>query len=212
MKKFILLPLLLLSGVAISQAVGIGTLTPNNSSVLDMGPSAKPVVLPRLTTQQMNAVSGPAQGMFIYNTTEQQLYGYMRYRSSFIIGQSSNRWQPVTTGPRMLAWGVVDSFGTEITGSGTHFVTWDATNNWYRLSLTNPHEYYKDSMLLMITPVGNGTWDQIPSTGELIEASARLASIKFADASRIADGFSAINTRRRSGFHFVLYDLRKEPY
>jgi len=212
MKKFILLPMLFLSFLAISQPVGIGTTNPNSSSVLDMGPSAKPVVLPRLTTQQMNAVSSPAQGMFIYNTSDHQLYGFMRYRSNVVIGQSSNRWQPVTTGPRMLAWGAVDSFGIVQSGSDTYSVTWDATNNWYRLSLTNPHEYFKDSMLLMITPVGNGTWDQIPSTGELIEGSARLASIKFADASRIVDGFSALNTRRRSGFHFVLYDLRKDPY
>ncbi len=212
MKMFILLPMLLLSGVAISQAVGIGTTTPNSASALDMGPSAKPVVLPRLTTQQMNAVSSPALGMFLYNTTEHQLYSYMRYRTNLAIGQSSNRWQPVTTGPRMLAWGAVDSFGTSLAGSGTHTVAWDATNNWYRLALSNPHGYYKDSMLLMITPVGNGTWDQMPSTGELIESSARLASIKFADASRIAGGSSAIDSRRRSGFHFVLYDLRKEPY
>jgi hypothetical protein len=212
MKIFGLLPLLFLSSVAISQSVGIGTTNPNSSSVLDMGPSAKPVVLPRLTTQQMNAVTSPAQGMFIYNTTDHQLYGYMRYRTSQIIGQSSSRWQPVSTGPRMLAWGVVDSFATTINGGGTHTVTWDATNRWYRLSLINPHDYFKDSMLLMITPVGNGTWDQMPSTGELIEANGRLASIKFSDASRIADNLSTLESRRRSGFHFVLYDLRKEPY
>ncbi len=214
MKKIALFPLLLLSFFSMAQttSVGIGTTTPNSSSSLDLGPSAKPLVLPRLTITQMNAVSSPAQGMLIYNTTEHQLYSYMRFRSSFIIGQSSNRWQPVSTGPRMLAWGVVDSFGNEINGSLSYSVTWDATNNWYRLLLTNPHEYYKDSMLLMVTAVGNGSWDQAVSTGELIEGSERLASIKFTDVSRIADGFSTLISRRRSGFHFTLYDLRKDPY
>ncbi len=212
MKQLAFLPLLLIGYCITAQSVGIGTTAPNNSSSLDLGQSAKPLVLPRITTSQMNSVTSPALGMIIYNTDEHQLYSYMRFRSNLIIGQSSNRWQPVSTGPRMLGWGVVDSFGTELNGSLTYSVTWDATNNWYRLSLTHPHEYYKDSMLLMITPVGNGAWDQIPSTGELIEGNARLASIKFTDASRIADGFSVLLSRRRSGFHFVLYDLRKDPY
>ena len=212
MKKFYFLPLLFFSCIALAQSVGIGTVTPNSSSSLDLGPSAKPLVLPRLTGAQMNAISNPAQGMMVYNTDEHQLYSYMRYRTSLLIGQSSSRWQPVSTGPRMIAWGIVDSFGTEINGSLSYSVTWDATNHWYRLSLTNPHEYYKDSMLLMITAVGNGSWDQAVSTGELIEATGRLASIKFTDVSRIVGGFNTLESRRRSNFHFVMYDLRKEPY
>ncbi len=209
MEKFLLIPLLFLSYISVAQPVGIGTTSPISSSVLDMGPSAKPMVLPRLTSAQMNAVSPAAQGMMVFNTDEQQIYSYMKYKVNII---NLNRWQPISTGPRMLAWGVVDSFATTISGGNTHTVTWDATNNWYRLQLANPFEYYKDSMLLMITPVGNGSWDQMPSTGELIEPNSRLASIKFTDASRIADGLSSSNVRRRSGFHFVLYDLRKVPY
>lgn len=195
-----------------AQSVGIGTTTPNASSILDLGSSAKPLVLPRLTSAQMNGVSIPATGMMVYNSDEGQLYGYMRYRTSTIIGLSNNRWQPISTGPRMLEWGVIDSFGVEVNGSVGYTVTWDATNHWYRLVLTNPHQYYKDSMLLMVTAVGNGSWDQTVSTSELIESSNRIATIKFTDVSRIADGFNTLESRRRSHFHFVLYDLRKEPY
>jgi hypothetical protein len=212
MKKVTFLPLLCLSCFTLAQSVGIGTTTPNTSSILDLGQSAKPVVLPRLSSTQMIGVSNPAHGMLIYNTNEHQLYSYMRYRTALVSGLSSSRWQPVSTGPRMLAWGVVDSFGTEINGSLSYSVTWDATNHWYRLALTNPHQYYKDSMLLMITPVGNGSWDQAVSTGELIAADGRLASIKFTDVSRIVAGFNTLESRRRSGFHFTLYDLRKDPY
>jgi hypothetical protein len=212
MKKIFVFPLLFLFYFTKAQTVGIGTSTPNSSSVLDLGPSAKPLVLPRLSSTQMNAVTNSAQGMIIYNTDEGQLYSNMRYRTSVQVGQSDNRWQPVSTGPRMLAWGIVDSFGTEINGSLSFSVSWDATNHWYRLSLTNPHQYYRDSMLLMVTAVGNGSWDQAVSTGELIEAGGRLASIKFTDGSRVAAGFNSLESRRRSWFHFTLYDLRKEPY
>jgi hypothetical protein len=212
MKKIFVISFLFLLHFANAQTVGIGTTTPNSSSILDLGPSAKPLVLPRLSSTQMNAVSNPVHGMIIYNTDEHQLYSYIRYRTSLIMGQSNSIWQPVSTGPRMLAWGVVDSFGVEINGSPSYSVTWDATNHWYRFSLTNPHQYYKDSMLLMVTAVGNGSWDQAVSTGELIEAGGRFASIKFTDVSRIAGGFNTLESRRRSGFHFTLYDLRKEPY
>jgi hypothetical protein len=192
-------------------AVGIGTTNPNIISSLDLGSSGKPLILPRLTTPEMNAVNANALGLVVYNTTEHQLYAYMRYRTSFQIGTSNNRWQPISTGPRMIAWGVVDSFGTVISGSGHFSVVWDASNNWYTLTTTS-HPYYRDTMLLMINPVGNGSWDQAVSTGELIEGSVRRASIKFTDVSRTAAGWSALSSRRRSWFHFVLYDLRRDPY
>lgn len=193
------------------QSVGIGTVTPNAASSLDMGPSAKPVILPRLTTTQMNAVNSPAQGMLLYNTTEHQLYSYMRYRSTLVIGQSTNKWQPVTTGPRMIAWGFVDSFANERTGSANYSVLWDAENGWYTVTTTS-HPFYKDSMMLMIQPVGNGSHDRVSSIGELIEGSARRATIKFVDVSMIAGGSTTLAQRRRSDFYFTLYDLRKEPY
>ncbi|HSK12415.1 MAG TPA: hypothetical protein VK907_04320 [Phnomibacter sp.] len=194
-----------------AQSVGIGTTNPNAGSILDLGQGGKPLILPRLTSSEMNAVSPVAQGMIIYNTTEHQLYSWMRYRSSVIIGQSTSRWQPITTGPAMLAWGVVDSFGVVKTGSGNFSVVWNATESWFTLTITS-HPYYKDSMLLMINPVGNGSWDQVVSTGEMIEGSIRRATIKFTDVSRTALNWSAPSNRRRSWFHFVVYDLRKDPY
>lgn len=182
----------------------------NGQVSLDLGSGAAPMVLPRISSTQMDNISSPQLGMLIYNTNEHQLYGYMRYRTNLFFG--NNRWQPISTGPRALAWGVVDSLTNIKSGSGNFNVEWDVTDRWYELGLTNPHEYYKDSMLLMITPVGNGSWDQMPSTGELIESSSRFASIKFTDASRVAAGWTTLESRRRSGFHFILYDLRKSPY
>ncbi len=57
-------------------SVGIGTATPNASAVLDTYSTTQGVLLPRLTTTQMNAVSSPAAGLTIYNTTANQLYSY----------------------------------------------------------------------------------------------------------------------------------------
>lgn len=211
MKQMIFFPLLFISCFALAQSVGIGTTTPNSSSVLDLGPSIKPLILPRLSLSQMNGIMSPALGMVIYNTDEHQLYGYLRYHTSLTINQNNDKWQPLSTGPRMVAWGAVDSFAVGY-GSGSYTVGWDPANRWYRLVLNSPLKYNQDSMLLMITPVAGGSWDQAVSTRELIEAGGNIASIKFTDVSRIAAGTNSLDSRRRSGFHFILYDLQKGPY
>jgi hypothetical protein len=211
MKWRFLILLIMSVNLSAAQSVGIGTTSPHSGSILDLGTS-KPLLLPRLTRNQMLASSPVTPGQVIYNTTEHQLYGYMRYRSSNLVSATINRWEPISTGPRMLAYGYVDSFANEVNGSSNFSVTWNTTERWYELNLTSPHEYYRDSMVLIITAVGNGSWDQAVSTGELIDGTTREATIKFTDVSRVAAGWSALDARRRSNFHFVLYDLRKDPY
>jgi len=49
--------------------VGIGTSTPNASSVLDITSTTQGVLFPRLTTTQISAISSPADGLTVYNTT-----------------------------------------------------------------------------------------------------------------------------------------------
>jgi len=77
MKKLFLifrlaLPLIFLSEKAFSQNnnVGIGTLTPAPSAILDLNPSTndKGFLVPRLTTAQRIAIASPANGLLIYDT------------------------------------------------------------------------------------------------------------------------------------------------
>lgn len=197
---------------SLAQNVGIGTSTPHAGSILDLG-SSRPLLLPRLTTEQMLANTPATVGQIVYNSTEHTLYGFTRFRNVVLPGQVTSRWEPIGFGPRMLAYGVVDSFANVLNGSGNFSVQFNATENWYELNLVTPHEYFKDSMLLIITPVGNGSWDQNVATGEVITGSSRVATIKFVDVSRqIAGTFGSVGIRRRSWFHFVLYDLRTRPY
>jgi hypothetical protein len=49
--------------------IGIGTNAPNTSSILDIVSTNKGVLLPRMTTAQRNAISTPANGLEIYNTS-----------------------------------------------------------------------------------------------------------------------------------------------
>jgi len=68
MKKTAYLIILLCCGYYYSAAqVGIGTTTPDTSSILDVESTDKGVLVPRLTTAQINAVTTPATGLLVYN-------------------------------------------------------------------------------------------------------------------------------------------------
>ncbi len=57
-----------------AQNVGIGTSTPNTSALLDITSTTKGLLAPRMTTVQMNAITSPAAGLMIYNTTDSSYY------------------------------------------------------------------------------------------------------------------------------------------
>jgi hypothetical protein len=56
--------------------VGIGTDGPDPSSVLDIQSDHRGLLIPRLNDAQQNTISGPAEGLMIYNSTEHRLKYY----------------------------------------------------------------------------------------------------------------------------------------
>ena len=60
--------LVLASSLASHAQVGIGTATPNASSVLDVSSTTKGFLPPRMTTTERDAISSPAQGLMIFCT------------------------------------------------------------------------------------------------------------------------------------------------
>ncbi len=63
---FILASIFLLTIEASAQNVGIGTTTP--ATILDITSTTQGVLLPRVTTAQMNAIVSPANGLLVTNT------------------------------------------------------------------------------------------------------------------------------------------------
>jgi hypothetical protein len=53
--------------------VSIGTASPNGSGVLEISSTTRGVLFPRMTTTERNAISSPADGLVIYNTTDNKL-------------------------------------------------------------------------------------------------------------------------------------------
>jgi N-acetylneuraminic acid mutarotase len=68
--------LVCLMGAILAQNVGIGTSTPDPSARLDVSDNQRGILIPRLTTEERDAITDPAHSLLIYNTTcdEYQYY------------------------------------------------------------------------------------------------------------------------------------------
>lgn len=117
MKNLVILFLLFVSFSAYSQVV-----IPDNAQIdpkaeLKIYSTDKGVLIPRLTTSQMNAVPSPATGLWIYNTSLQLFYFY------------DASWQPMTK-TRTEAADPTDKYEGEYyyntTDNKLHF--WDGTS------------------------------------------------------------------------------------
>ncbi|TRX35259.1 ice-binding family protein [Flavobacterium restrictum] len=69
----------------VNSQVGIGTTTPDASSILDIQSNDKGVLLPRLTTVERDAIGTPANGLIVYNTTTSNFNYYNAGWKYFII-------------------------------------------------------------------------------------------------------------------------------
>ncbi|MBX2827711.1 MAG: hypothetical protein KTR22_06085 [Flavobacteriaceae bacterium] len=53
--------------------VGIGTTSPDPSSILDITASDKGVLIPRMTTAERDAIANPVNGLMVYNTDSDEI-------------------------------------------------------------------------------------------------------------------------------------------
>ncbi len=92
MKKQLFTLALLLSSLFTWSQVGIGTTTPDASSVLDITATNKGMLVPRLTQAQKNAIASPANGLLIYQTDGTA--GFYYYNGTL--------WQSLSSGKNTL--------------------------------------------------------------------------------------------------------------
>lgn len=107
--------------------LGIGTNTPDPSAALDIVSTTQGVLHPRLTTTQRNAISSPAEGLTIYNTTDKCLQVWDGAAWKCAVGSSSSSG---TTNGGANATGGVDTTVPSVFGSGAlrqQWGGWDTT-------------------------------------------------------------------------------------
>jgi len=68
MKNYIAIAVLIACMQVINAQVGIGTASPDESSILHLESSDKGLLIPKMTSSQRDAIINPANGLMIYNT------------------------------------------------------------------------------------------------------------------------------------------------
>jgi hypothetical protein len=74
MKKILLFAALIAASSTAFAQVGIGTTTPAVTSALDITSTTKGLLIPRMTTTQRTAITAPATGLQVYDTTTNGLW------------------------------------------------------------------------------------------------------------------------------------------
>ncbi|MCG2610349.1 tail fiber domain-containing protein [Flavobacterium sp. SM15] len=103
--RFSIFALVFVINTTVQAQVGIGTTTPNSSSVLDVTSTTAGLLTPRMTMAQRNAITTPATGLLIYQTDNTP--GFYYYNSS--------AWVPFGGS----GWGLTGNAGTTV---GTNFL------------------------------------------------------------------------------------------
>jgi hypothetical protein len=130
--------LLLMAGMVVmtvcgAQSVGIGTSSPNSSAQLDISSSARGLLIPRMATAGISAISSPAKGLMVYDTTANQLLVNMGTATS-------PSWQTIVANS---GWGLHgNAYNSDSMFIGT-------TNGSYlMMKLNNQYAAYMDTPLV----------------------------------------------------------------
>ena len=108
MKKILFFLSFIMSGHFVqAQSVGIGTTTPNSSAALDITSTDKGFLLPLLSPAARLAITNPAEGLLVYDTTAQRFYQYQLGAWRFII--NSEYWVQSSTSNNL--YNLADSIG-----------------------------------------------------------------------------------------------------
>ncbi len=185
--------------------VGIGTTSPNTSSMLDISATNKGVLIPRLTQTQINAMTGLSAGMQVYNTTENALVTYdgtrwlfeKRYHSGFIdfgdtitlgnvmvkIPSSGNKSIQIAMkgGNAILTGTSLNNFQNSAaasTGAVTALGVWGVMNETYRTTFT----YWQSGADF----VEEGSWQEIHI---MDETNTRMYQVRFIKGSSTTNNY-----------------------
>ncbi len=129
MKFRITLVALLICNIAIAQ-VGIGTITPDATSMLDVSSDSKGFLAPRMTTVQRNAITTPANSLLVYDIDLKSFYYYDTPTTTWIKLNSTSSQR----NNYKLVKSVTDLAPELANGGGTKYLL--ASNTYYEINGT----------------------------------------------------------------------------
>jgi uncharacterized protein (TIGR02145 family) len=97
MKKIVLLIIanIILAGYSLNAQIAINSdgSAPESSAMLDVKSTSKGLLLPRMTTTQIGAISSPADHLMVFNTTDSKVY---------IFSSADNQWKALDYGAERI--------------------------------------------------------------------------------------------------------------
>ncbi len=115
-----------------SMILGASSGSPVASSILDIQSTTKGILITRMTTTQMNAISSPATGLLIFNTTTNSLW---RYTGSAWIDNSSSAISGTATNDNATAGNIGEEV-VAIQSTYTNYTTTATYQNITSITLT----------------------------------------------------------------------------
>ena len=124
--------------VIVTAQVGIGTTTPDASSVLDIQSTSKGLLIPRMTSAQRTAISNPTAGLLVFDTTTQSFsffttsWGELIADESKLVDTDNDTKIEVeaTADDDTILFSTAGSERMKIDASGNTYIG-DGTNNTY---------------------------------------------------------------------------------
>ena len=147
--------------------VGIGTITIDDGSALQIDSTVGALVPPRMTEAQMLAISSPLDGSIVYNTTSSSLFLF-----------SSGTWNDLTR-PDLPAVVLRKDYGT---GSDNNVVN-TGTNTYYPFPLNTPEIESIDNSFFQV--ISDGTIKILQDGNYMISAGFAVSDLPAGDKKYI---------------------------
>jgi hypothetical protein len=157
--------------------VGVGTATPDQSAVLDAFSTTKGFLPPRLTTTQRNAITNPATGLLVFNTTT----GFVEVNVGSTIAPS---WQVISPG----ATGATGATGSQgPTGLLTAGTTAGNTPYWNGTSwVVNSSNIFNNGGNIGIGTTSPSAKLHLDGTFRLVDGTQAAGRVLTSDANGVA--------------------------
>ena len=102
-----------------AQGVGIGTTAPDSSAALDVSSVTQGMLVPRMTSEQRNMISSPAQGLLVFDITSNTFW--FRHSNGWVELVDSLHTEVHRSGPNSIYMGLNDNVGVGTTDPNQKF-------------------------------------------------------------------------------------------
>ncbi|TVZ16413.1 hypothetical protein [Maribacter sp. MAR_2009_72] len=122
--------ILLMNNAIYGQSVGINTLTPDPAAALDIQSTTGGLLIPRMTTAQIDALASPPDGLMIYNTDLQNSVMFVQGSAFELYNSTATNTMAILSGLEPALWLNVDFLNaSELLGLTVHRFRMDLTNS-----------------------------------------------------------------------------------